>query len=358
MFLIDLIRRIIQKIKRLFFKKKDDVKREKTSLDLFIKHGCNPIISPLSENKWETWQTFNPGAIFLGGKVHFLYRAIGDDGVSRLGYASSEDGFSINDRLPYPVYRHKKGEGVFNYYSYVSGGSFGGAEDPRMVKMKDEDRVYVTYTAFGDGIRVALTSIGVNDFLNHRWKWKKPLMLSPANEVHKNWLLFPEKINGKYAILHSINPEIQVEYLDDLSEEGIGYIDSNFGGGKSSGWDTHIRGAAAPPIRTEDGWLVFYHAMSEGQDQYKVGAFLLDLNDPTIILNRARSPLLEPILDYENDGHKSGVVYVSGAVVKNGELMIYYGGSDSYVCVAHAPLRKVLDFIKSNNQNAYHKREC
>ena len=100
----------------------------------------NPIISPRPENGWEAWQTFNPGVILLDNKVHFLYRAVGEDGLSRLGYAVSADGFTIDERLPYSVYEHKtkSGERVFSVYSYFSGGSWGGAEDPRIVRVGRE----------------------------------------------------------------------------------------------------------------------------------------------------------------------------------------------------------------------------
>lgn len=67
----------------------------------------NPIISPKPENNWEAWQTFNPGVILLDNKIHILYRAIGEDGISRLGYAISYDGFKIDERLSYSVYQHQ-----------------------------------------------------------------------------------------------------------------------------------------------------------------------------------------------------------------------------------------------------------
>ena len=72
----------------------------------FNKSVDNPIICPRPENGWESWQTFNPAAILIDNNVHFLYRAIGDDGMSRFGYAMSQDGFTIRERLSYPAYVH------------------------------------------------------------------------------------------------------------------------------------------------------------------------------------------------------------------------------------------------------------
>lgn len=319
-----------------------------------VKSEENPIISPRPENHWEAWQTFNPGVVLLNDNVHFLYRAIGEDGISRLGYAFSKDGFLVDERPNEPSYEHKMtGERVFNIYSYFSGGSFGGAEDPRLTRVDNEDTLYMTYTACDNGLRVGLTSIKVNDFLNKKWQWKKPNLISPPGEVHKNWLIFPEKIGGKYAILHSLKPKIQIEYVDSLEFNGERFINSfHEGKPRKNCWDKWIRGAGAPPLKTHAGWLLFYHAMDNDWSKYKVGAMLLDLGDPTKVLRRASEPVLEPEEDYENSGFKAGVVYVSGAVIKNGDLLVYYGASDSYIGVAYAPLE---DFLGSLAKEAVPK---
>jgi len=305
-----------------------------------IKHESNPIITPDANNSWEAWQTFNPSAILINDKVHFLYRAIGQDGISRFGYAASNDGFVINERHFSPAYTHNiRQRASFNVFSYFSGGSFGGAEDPRIVRIDNEDILYMTYTACDQGLRVALTSINLQDFLDKKWNWKPPILISPPDEVHKNWVIFPEKIYGKYAVLHSINPEISIEYFDSLNElDGNNFIQSHYGGQlRKNCWDAWVRGAGPPPIKTEYGWLVFYHAMIANDfSKYKVGAMLLDTNDPTKVLARSPEPILEPDQIYENNGFKAGVVYASGAVIKNGTLLVYYGASDSYVCVAYA----------------------
>ena len=82
-------------------------------------------------------------------------------------------------------------------------------------------------------------------------------------------------------------------------------------------------------------------------DRYKMGAMLLDLKNPTKILHRSNSPILEPEEDYENNGHKWGVIYSCGAVVKKGELFVYYGGADKFVCVASIKLEELIsDLIK------------
>lgn len=353
--------------KRLFSRKKTG----KAALPILTKPQENPIIGPKAENGWEAWQTFNPGVILLEDMVHFLYRAIGQDGISRLGYAASSDGFGVDERLPYPVYEHKvtystnsgQARREFNVYSYFSGGSWGGAEDPRIVRVGAEDTLYMTYTACDNGLRVALTSIKPQDFLNKKWKWKPPVLISPPGEVHKNWVIFPEKINGKYAVLHSVNPEILIAYRDNLEFRDGEYIESYYNGAcRTNCWDTCVRGAGAPPIKTKSGWLLLYHSIDETDPgKYKVGAMLLDLNDPTRILARSPEPILEPDQIYEHNGFKAGVVYASGAVVKDSNLLVYYGAADSYVGVAYAPFEEFVEQLRKEikpklQQKAFRKK--
>lgn len=322
------------------------------------------LISPKTEHTWEASQTFNPGVILLDNKVHFLYRAIGADSISRLGYAVSGNGFHINERLPHPVYEHRieQPRGGYQLFSYFSGGSFGGAEDARPVRVDEENVLYMTYTACDDGLRVALTSIAVGDFLKRKWKWKLPVFISPPGELHKNWLLFPEKINGKYAFLLSIVPEPEIVYVDDLDFDGTRFMSSfrGFGPLKNDicrgSWDKWVRGAGPTPLKTKYGWLVFYHAMDNDWSKYKVGAMILDLNDPTKILYRSKEPILEPSEYYQKRGFKPGVVYATGAVVKDGNLLVYYGISDSYVSVACFPFEEFLNALVRDEKLKSEKR--
>ncbi|MFH1828445.1 MAG: hypothetical protein ABH824_04225 [Nanoarchaeota archaeon] len=352
----------IKKIKPLIKGTTKKISPKKISSLKLIKSSENPIIQPNGDNHWEAWQTFNPGVILLDNKVHFLYRAIGEDGLSRLGYAVSSDGFNIDERLPYPVYEHQPRQHQFTIYSYFSGGSWGGCEDPRIVQIDEEDILYMTYTACDDGLRVGLTSIKVKDFLKKRWRWKTPKLISQPGEVHKNWVIFPDKINGKYAILHSINPEISINYVDNLEFADQKYIQSQHGGRPqkmpNNCWDSWIRGAGPPPLKTKEGWLVLYHAMDEHDPgKYKVGAMLLDLNDPTKILHRSPQPILEPDELYENNGFKSGVVYASGVIVKDGNLLVYYGGADSYVCVAYTNFEEFIRSLKQGSKIKLNKKK-
>ena len=136
------------------------------------------------------------------------------------------DGIIFDERLPYPIYFAHMTRGVQNarrIYSpviYPSGGSWGGCEDPRMVVI--DGRVYVTFNMFENWtLRVGLISIDEKDFLAKNFSaWDGPTILSHG-ERDKNWVLFPEKINGKFAVLHSIidhdENHVRIEFTDDLS---------------------------------------------------------------------------------------------------------------------------------------------
>ncbi len=319
----------------------------------------NPVIRPDSGRSWESKATFNPAALYEDGRVHLLYRAIGDHDISVLGYAASSDGFQIDERAGEPAFApNKKGDierdpkAEHPAVAYSSGGGWnGGCEDPRLATI--DGVVYLIYTAF-DGwgsIRIALSSIDLDDFLAKRWRWTRPVLISPPGEIHKNWVMFPEKINGKYAILHSVSPEILIDYVGSFDEFGEGKrtIQSHYDKSAQKGrWDSLIRGAGPPPLKTKHGWLLLYHAMDvRDPNRYKLGAMILDEKDPTKVLYRSKYPILEPDECYENEGFKSGVIYSCGAVVADGQLLIYYGGADKVTCVAAADIDAFIDELKA-----------
>lgn len=311
----------------------------------------NPLITPNTKNAWESFNTFNPAAIYDDGKVHIVYRAQGYDYMSVLGYAVSRDGIHIDERLDQPIYVPSESfENIdrtkpFHISKhYISGGGFGGCEDPRITKI--DNRYYLTYVAF-DGAnppRITLTSISVDNFLNRRFLWERPVLISPPGVVDKSAVIFPEKIHGKYVIMHRVYPDILIDFVDSLNFDGTYWLKGEYKiSPRKYKWDSRKIGAGAPPLRTKYGWLLIYQSVGE-QDpgRYKIGAMLLDLSDPTNVLCRSQSPILEPEELYENDGFKAGVIYPCGAVIIDKTLYVYYGAADSYVCVATASLEEFL----------------
>lgn len=335
---------------------------EKKHFPYIILHKLrhNPIIRPILENFWESKATFNPAAIYEQGKVHIIYRAVGEDDVSVLGYAASFDGLNIDERLGAPVYvptEPFESSGPYRGSTpssrYASGGGcFGGCEDPRLTKI--DDRIYMTYVAY-DGWsppRVALTSIKFDDFINHKWQWEKPVLISKPAVVDKNACVLAEKIGGKHVIFHRVFPDILVDFVDDLNFNGNTFLEGQYKISPRKGhWDSRKVGIGAPPIKTDNGWLLIYQAVGEADPgRYKMGAMLLDSGDPTKVLARSNAPILGPDQWYENDGFKAGVAYPCGAVAIDNRLIVYYGGADTVVCAATAGLDKfVSDLLRHKN---------
>jgi predicted GH43/DUF377 family glycosyl hydrolase len=334
--------------------------KEKNVQILLKKHHQNPIIAPNPENKWENRATFNSAALFEDGKVHFIYRALGESDLSVLGYATSKDGLTIDERSDEPIYIPREpfetpGGHAFKTFAehFASGGGYGGIEDPRITKV--EDKIFMTYVAF-DGAnppRVALTSIPIDNFLNREWsKWEKPKLISAPGMVNKSAVVFPEKINGKYVVLHRVYPNILVDELDDLNFEDDKYLTGHyFIPPRRKHWDSKKVGAGAPPMKTKDGWLLIYQSVGyQDPGRYKIGAMVLDKDNPTKVLYRTNNPILSPEESYENGGFKAGVVYPCGAVIKENKLFVYYGGGDTFVNAAEADLDKFLYQMKNHQE--------
>jgi predicted GH43/DUF377 family glycosyl hydrolase len=344
-------KKIVKIVKKIQSKVKTKIKLKPIGL---TRYKQNPILAP-RDYDWETKASFNPTAFLGTDKIHIIYRAIGEDDSSALGYAATVDGSKITERPPYYIYR-RFNPSLIDFkkepINYMSGGGWnGGCEDPRVTRIGD--MVYLIYTAF-DGwgsVRLALTSIPLKDFEEKHFNWKTPVLISQPNEVNKNWALFPEKINGKFALLHSISPDILIDYFTDLNElDGNKFIDSIHSW--SAEWNKRepgIRGIGPAPIKTTAGWLILYHKMEQRDpDRYKLWAMLLDLKDPTKVLYKSPSAILEPDEWYENEGYKWGVVYSCGAVVKDGTLFVYYGGADKVACVATIELDELLEDLKKH----------
>ncbi len=343
---------------------KRDISNIRLSLE---RYEGNPILRPNRDNSWESKAVLNPAAIYEEGKVHLLYRAIGENDVSVLGYAASIDGLNIQERFKEPVYIPREPfEGVPStrrVYSPVpavfssGGGGVGGCEDPRLTRI--DDRVYLTYVAYNgfSHPRVALSSISTDDFLRRNWNWVKPVLISKPGITNKNACILPELIHGKYVIYHRVFPDILIDYVDDLNFDGqTRWLEARYkipARKLSSDWDNLKVGAGPPPIKTKDGWLLIYQAVgTRGDYRYKIGAMLFDLNDPTQIIARTKNPILEPDAWYENEGWKKGVVYPCGAVTMDDRLFVYYGGADTVVCVASVKLKYFLQQLTTVHKEA------
>ena len=296
----------------------------------------NPILKPIESHPWESKMVFNTGAIYLNDRFHLLYRASDKDEISTLGYASSKDGFHIDERLDSPV------------FSPQSELDYLGVEDPRIIKIGN--KLHIAYTAYGrvpgmdDKLRkdtripqIALTSISVDDFLNHRWNFSERIYPLPG-VIDKDVVIFQEKFNGKYVIYHRVSPHIWICYSDDLKH----WYNHDILMSPKEEWEHFKIGASAPPIKTEKGWLFIYHGVSR-TFVYRLGFAFLDIEDPTRIIYRHSEPILEPAMEYEKEGVIPMVVFTNGVVLKDDIVFVYYGGTDTVICVATAPISRFFE---------------
>ncbi len=288
----------------------------------------NPILRPIGEHEWEAREVFNAGAVNLNGKVHIFYRAIGNDGVSRIGYAASTDGFHIDERFPQPVFEP------------ANDIEKDGCEDPRLVEINNQ--LIMTYTALREYshlqvYQACLTTIDVEDFLQKQWKWGIRKLPFPGIR-NKDAVVFPKKINGRYAMLHRIEPDICLAYSDDL----VRWCDiMSVMKPRANGWDNWKIGAGGPPIELNEGWLMIYHGVDH-KKTYALGAALLDKNNPEKVLYRSEEPILTPCEGYECVGYVPNVVFSCGNVLLDNQVIVYYGGADSVLCAASYELSELL----------------
>lgn len=308
----------------------------------------NPIITPKIENSWEAKATFNPAAIYLGGKIHILYRTLSIENTSFIGYASSQNGFSILERLPIPIYIPRED---FEMKKIHDGNS--GCEDPRITQIGKN--LYICYTAY-DSIgppKVAISSISVKDFLNKEWNWSKPSIITPPGFDDKDTCIFPEKFKEGYFIIHRVGNEMCGDYLKSLD------FDNNtikkcirIIGPRMNAWDSLKVGVSAPPIKTKYGWILLYHGVSKSHNTYRIGVVLLGLKDPTIVLARSSDAIFEPEEEYEKVGIVNNVVFPCGMIKKGDLLYIYYGGADKVIGVATIKLSIILGaLVKGSKLN-------
>ena len=287
----------------------------------FKRCDINPIITPNTHNIWESKYVFNPGVIYDDDVFHMLYRAQGPDMVSRFGYAVSTDGISFN-RMSKPVFEPETVEEVY------------GVEDPRITYI--DGKYHVCYTAFSpEKIRVGLAV--TENFIT--WERKGILL----ENFEKDAVLLPEKIDGKYVLFFSLEPDMYLSLSEDLVnwEEPI-----RIASPRKGKWDNLTIGIGGVPVKTEQGWLVMYHGSSAGiKPIYHIGLMLLDLKNPTKVLKRTVKPLLSPEKPWEIAGGVPHIVFSCSMVEYKDMYYLFYGGADSVIGLATLPKNDIANWI-------------
>jgi predicted GH43/DUF377 family glycosyl hydrolase len=302
-----------------------------------VRSPKNPIIEPRSGVAWEVRATFNPGAARNGGVIHILYRAVNEHNISSLGHATTTDGETIVGRSLEPA------------LAPVDTWEELGCEDPRITAF--DAGFYIFYTAYSRrGPRIALAS--TNDFRSY----ERYGLVGP-NYDDKDAALFPQLIRGKFAVVHRIEPNIELAFYDSVkamervsqnpySKNYLKPIEADTIMKPKWKWEEKKVGIGPPPIRTSAGWIVIYHGV-DSNTVYRAGAALLDLENPFRVIARTPEPILEPEEDFEKVGVVPSVVFPEGAVVVKDDLKVFYGAADRTCCVASVPMKLLIEALES-----------
>jgi beta-1,2-mannobiose phosphorylase / 1,2-beta-oligomannan phosphorylase len=317
-------------------------------MTIFQRYSKNPILNPNKDNSWESKAVFNCSVSYDGNNVHMLYRAIGeyDHYISRIGYASSTDGFQFNRRDNIAICQTE------DYEIY-------GMEDPRITKI--DDKIFITYVVLSDYVKNYPKIYSALTVTKDYYEFVKLGIITSNFDNNKDVIFFPEKFNldynlsknGSYLKLHRpsscsvsnsnfhlVKPSIWLS----ISDSEFILTDSILLLRPEQDWEELKIGAGPSPIKTKDGWLLIYHGVNNDKI-YRVGAAILDLNDPRKVIARTKNPILEPLEKYERVGDVNNVVFPTGIAVIDKKLLLYYGGADKVCCVASASIDELIEYI-------------
>ncbi|RKP46741.1 glycosidase [Cohnella endophytica] len=336
------------------------------------RHENNPIVVP-GGAEWRRAAVFNPGVVEADGKYYMYERAAGSLRPFRtsIGLLESEDGVNFRPVADEPVFT-----------ADMLGFPGGSVEDARVVRI--DGTYYMCYALQPYRFDCWPTGTGLPAYYPDNYpEWREngvepmitrsgiaasedgirftPLCYTtPAEIDDRDNALFPEKIGGRFALLRrpmqyvgekygTNTPGIWISYSDDLfewTEPELVAVAEN------PEWEGTKIGAAATPVKTDRGWLVLYHGV-DAHSVYRVGALLLDLDDPSRVIARIRDPIMEPETYYERFGLVlPNVVFPTANVMVDGLLYIYYGCCDASIGLATVPLYELLDALTGGEDRA------
>ncbi len=350
---------------------------------LLKRHPENPIVVPGGYD-WRAVTTFNPGAMYDEGKYWLYERAAGHlrPFICHIGLMSSEDGVHFTHVVDRPVFT-----------SEMCGSKYGSCQDARVVKI--DDTYYMTFAYRPYAWSMHPTGVGAPDthetehpdvkrlkpqpgdpknviggypdnmtrsglaVSKDRVNWKLHSWITPDTLDDRDVILFPEKINGRYVVFrrpaqwvgpqygNTKGPSMWISFSDDLA----GWSEPQLLIKGEYTWEDNKVGGAIPPIKTDAGWLVFYHGVETIDKKkraltYRVGVMMLDLKDPTKVVARCPDPIMEPETYYERFGlYIPNVIFPTGNVVVDGVIKLYYGCCDSCIALAECRLDEMVESV-------------
>lgn len=219
--------------------------------------------------------------------------------------------------------------------------------DPRVVYI--EDRYYITWC---NGYHGPTIGIGYTFDFQNFYQCENAFL--PNN---RNGVLFPRKINGRYAMLsrpsdtgHTPFGDIFYSQSNDLEYWGHHRYVMGIYKGDASAWQSTKIGPGPCPIETDEGWLMIYHGVLSTCNGfvYRIGCALLDLDEPWKVKMRSKYYILGPQELYEMCGDVPNVTFPCAALTdaETGRIAIYYGCADTVVGLAFTTVEDLMKWMK------------
>lgn len=305
------------------------------------RHPANPLLKPADFPGADA--VFNCGQTMYRGKTILLVAVVlRHDTTPRMHVAESEDGIAFTIR-PEPFITRSTLPHIAALDEWPI--------DPRVTRMEEDDCYYI--------LRPGNSRWGCVSILGRTRDWETyedlEVIALPHNRVP---CLFPEKINGLYARLD--RPYTLVEDPHNHPQYGniwLSYSPDLIHWGQYRPVQTpwahrnHVKIGPTPPIKTPAGWLEIIHGVggSCAGQRYHIGALLLDLRDPSIVIGKMNGYLLKADRDYEFNGRVPNVVFPCGAIADHAEdrLRVYYGGADTCIGLATGRLSEIVDLCQN-----------
>lgn len=302
----------------------------------FVRQGYIPLLTP-ADLPFPTNAVFNPGVAAIDGEVVLLLRIEDRQGISQIRIARSRNGIDA-----WRIAEHPLLEPDLPEYPYEEWG----CEDARVtqVGLRQWIIAYTAYSRYGPAVALAATD-------NFEKVIRLGVVLPPNN---KDATVFPEQFDGQWLMLHRPVTGGQEHIWHATSDHDFihwsqpGVLLPERGG---PWWDGLRIGGGAPPLRTDEGWLLIYHGVKEmgGHPVYRLGLALLDLVNPRKMLARASEWVFAPETDFEQRGLVPNVVYTCGAIRRGDDIWMYYGAADTVVGLAIAKVQDLLAFVHEHD---------
>ena len=311
--------------------------------ELFQRHPANPILTA------EGWPypvnvVFNPAAAQVGDETVLLARVEDLRGISHLTVARSANGIDGWSVATDPILAPAPGIESERW----------GFEDARSVWVEELGRFVISCTAYGPaGPAVYLAT--TRDFVSLE---RHGIVVEPED---KNAAILPERVGGQWILFHRptrglghAHPGIALSRSTDLRDWSP--PETVMAPRNGAWWDSLRIGIGPPLIKTPHGWLLIYHGVKEttAGALYRVGAALLDLEEPTRVIARAPQWILGPRELYERTGDVANAVFPCGLIHDSStdQLRLYYGAADTTICLATANLSELLEILLDETRSS------